>query len=459
MDWPLLSAIVPAYNAARFLPAAVESIRRQDYAPLEILIIDDGSTDDTPAVAAQLGTDIRYLRQQNAGPSAARNLGLRSARGEFIGFLDADDLWPAGKVSVQLARLLAQPELDAVLGRIQYLALPGRDLPDYAFEGPDNTITHVHLGSGLFRRRAFEQVGGFDESIRFCEDVDWFLRARERDLQMLILRSTTLSYRLHESNMTLQREEPDRLLAPVLKRSMDRRRATGGEARSLPRWMSYDEWSPGRPALVSAVIPAYNARRFLGDAIASVLAQSYAPVEIVVVDDGSTDGTVEVARSFGPRVRCLSQKNAGAGAARNLGVEHSTGSFLAFLDADDLWPPQKIAAQMEVLERRPECAMVFGRVRQFRDGADAGPAQPGCLPGAMLVRRRSFDQVGPFRTDLRVGEFIDWHARASELGLRPLSLDDVALLRRIHDANTGVTRRDARSDYLRVVKAALDRRR
>ena len=222
-DRPLITAIVPAFNAARFLPAAIESLRWQEYAPMEILVIDDGSTDDTAEVARSLGPDVRCVRQANAGPSAARNHGLRLARGEFTGFLDADDQWPREKLSIQMARLLAQPDLDAVLGRIQYVALPGAELPGFAFEGEDHTMTHVHLGSGLFHRRAFDKVGYFDESTRFCEDVDWFFRAREESLRMVILRATTLCYRLHDQNMTLDRSSADRLLAaPEFMPTIDR---------------------------------------------------------------------------------------------------------------------------------------------------------------------------------------------------------------------------------------------
>ena len=122
---PLVSVIVPAYNAARFLPHAVESIRRQDYLPLEIVIVDDGSTDDTAEVARDLGSDIRYVYQPNAGPAAARNRGLEQARRELIAFLDADDEWPPDKLRIQVGRLLAEPELDVVTGRTHYIRLPG----------------------------------------------------------------------------------------------------------------------------------------------------------------------------------------------------------------------------------------------------------------------------------------------------------------------------------------------
>ncbi len=122
---PLVSVIIPAYNAAQFLREAVASVRAQGYSPIEIVIVDDGSTDNTAETIRSLGEGIRYVRQANAGPAAARNRGLAEARGEWVAFLDGDDLWPADKLRVQAARLEADPSLDVVLGRVQYRHEPG----------------------------------------------------------------------------------------------------------------------------------------------------------------------------------------------------------------------------------------------------------------------------------------------------------------------------------------------
>src|SRR5262245_20840904 len=103
MTESLISCIVPVFNGERYLGEAIESILKQSYRPIEIIIADDGSTDDTVTVAARYGTQIRYLRQSNAGPAAARNLGLSVAAGEFVAFLDADDIWHPEKLARQMA--------------------------------------------------------------------------------------------------------------------------------------------------------------------------------------------------------------------------------------------------------------------------------------------------------------------------------------------------------------------
>lgn len=220
---------------------------------------------------------------------------------------------------------------------------------------------------------------------------------------------------------------------------------------------------------VSVIIPAYNCQRYVGEAIESVLAQTYRPLEVIVVDDHSTDQTAEIARRFA-QVQCVSQAHAGAGAARNLGAALARGALLAFLDADDRWTLYKLSRQVEALGERPDLDMVFGCVRQLHAGSEweegiaksDGPdlqLMPGFIAGTMLIRRETFHRVGEFKTEFKVGEFIDWYGRARDLGLRSMCLPDLLLWRRIHQTNQGIVERASVSDYAKVMKACLDRRR
>jgi glycosyltransferase involved in cell wall biosynthesis len=220
---------------------------------------------------------------------------------------------------------------------------------------------------------------------------------------------------------------------------------------------------------VSVVIPVFDAARYLAEAIESVRAQSRPAEEIVVVDDGSTDDSAAVAARFAPAVRVVARVHAGIGAARNAGVAAARGTHLAFLDADDLWVPEKLARQLEVLAAEPELDLVFAHAQNFLS-PDLEPAaaarlhcpaepMPGIVPGTMLVARATLARVGPFDTAVTVGEFVDWYARARESGCRERVLPETLLLRRVHGGNTGVRARDSRQDYVRVLKAALDRRR
>jgi len=220
---------------------------------------------------------------------------------------------------------------------------------------------------------------------------------------------------------------------------------------------------------VSAIIPVRDGARYLGEAIASALSQTRPPIEVIVVDDGSTDGSGDLARGFGPAVRAIAQAPAGVAAARNRGVAAARAAWIAFLDSDDLWVPSKLERQADVAARDPALDAIFGQFETFvspdvdaaalpRLALPPGP-QPGLLSGTMLVRRESFARVGPFDERLRAGEFVDWCARAREAGLRFHVSADVLLRRRVHDRNLTRRATGAMADYVLAAKAALDRRR
>lgn len=220
---------------------------------------------------------------------------------------------------------------------------------------------------------------------------------------------------------------------------------------------------------VSVVLPVCNGERYVGEAIESVLRQTRPPDEVVVVDDGSTDGSLAVVERYAPRVRHVVQPNAGVGAARNRGVELARGRFLAFLDHDDLWVEDKLDRQLEALGADPSLEAVFGLVEQFVS-PDLGAAErarlhcppapgPGYAAGAMLIRRAAFDRVGPFETHWRVGEFLSWYLRAHEAGLRSSVLPGVVMRRRLHRSNHGIAHRGERADYARILAESLRRRR
>lgn len=209
---------------------------------------------------------------------------------------------------------------------------------------------------------------------------------------------------------------------------------------------------------VSVVIPVRNGEQFLTEAIESVLGQSRPPLEVIVVDDGSSDSTSDVAQAFGSRVRYVPQPPLGVAAALNCGVGLVRGKLLAFLDADDVWGDNKLELQVAAFRDHPEIDAVFGHLANVGEAGDVRETFAGWSRGTMLIRMEAFARVGPFK-QWRLGEFIEWYARAVDLGLTLLMLPELVLMRRVHDANVGVQRRDERSEYARVLKAVLDRRR
>ncbi len=227
---------------------------------------------------------------------------------------------------------------------------------------------------------------------------------------------------------------------------------------------------PRRP-LVSVIVPVHDGERFVAEAVRSALAQDVRPLEVVVVDDGSTDGTAAVVAGLGaPEVVLVRQANAGHGAAKNAGVARSRGDVLAFLDADDVWLPGKLAAQLSVLEASPEVGLTVCRMRNVVDPSAAdrlSPAQAerlggtpeAWLPSGLVVRRRAFEAIGPFDASLRIGNDTDWFARARAAGVRSAVVDQVLLERRIHAGNDTAAVADVHDDLLEVVRRTIARRR
>ena len=231
-----VSIIIPVYNGEAFLAEAVTSIHRQGYQPLEILIVDDGSTDRTAEIAQRLNGNVRYLFQPNSGPASARNRGLKMACGNVIGFLDADDLWTEKKLEWQLTRLAEGSTVEIVLGYTQRMwKSTAQTEASEALQLTEPALA-LSLGAALVRKSVFEKMGIFDESLRYCDDWDWFMRAREIGIQMAIHPQVVLFYRRHGENLTNQTETGNRYFTRILKQSLDRRRQQNrGVATSLPK--------------------------------------------------------------------------------------------------------------------------------------------------------------------------------------------------------------------------------
>jgi glycosyltransferase involved in cell wall biosynthesis len=219
----LVSVIIPAYNDERYLAEAIGSVRKQAYAPYEIIIVNDGSTDGTVALARSLGPDVRIVNQDNLGPAAARNRGIGLAKGDLIAFLDADDVWPDDKLSLQVPPLLAEPGIEISMGMVQRLWLVENDDADRRFELRTPPSGVLLLGSAVCRRDTFDRIGIFDETLRIGEDTEWFFRARKVGVEIRILEQVTLYYRRHPDSLTAGVDHTPHFLS-VLHKTLMRQR-------------------------------------------------------------------------------------------------------------------------------------------------------------------------------------------------------------------------------------------
>jgi glycosyltransferase involved in cell wall biosynthesis len=218
-------------------------------------------------------------------------------------------------------------------------------------------------------------------------------------------------------------------------------------------------------APVAAIVPLFNGSRFIREAIDSILAQELKPREIVVVDDGSTDGSDCLLTCY-PDIRVIRQPNGGEAAARNRGIRESKEPMIAFLDQDDLWLPRKLALQVYALEADPSIDIAFGQhqlivedgARWFRQDL-LGKILIAELPGSMLARRQAFERCGLYREDMTLGSDIDWLCRAQDAGMKSKLVEEVLLLRRMHRSNSSIDEAMFMSELLRVARASVQRKR
>ena len=192
---------------------------------------------------------------------------------------------------------------------------------------------------------------------------------------------------------------------------------------------------------VSVIVPVYNGKRFLAEALDSLLAQNYNLIEVTVVDDGSTDGTSEVSAQYGPDIRYVYQQNQGPPAARNTGLQMAGGNLICFLDADDIWTDNKLELQLTLLKQNPTAEIILGRLKywqltkEYSQHPSAHEAWQAFSLGCALIRQSAFDKIGCFDESLYYADDWDWFLRAREAGVSFLLHEDMILLRRRHEHN------------------------
>lgn len=225
----LVSVILPNLNGGRYLGQAIESVLRQESGPLELIVSDDGSTDDSAAIARSFGDDVRYMPHEHCGLPGSLNHGLQAARGTLIAFIDHDDLWTPGRLAHQRRLLDRHPECMVVLGTLQRFVESDRAGTTVRRFVPERQRS-MQLGTGLYRRSVFDQVGHFNAGYQIGNDADWFMRAQDAGVRIHLDEDVALLYRRHDANMTNEPVVADRALLTVLKHTLDRRRASKTQA-------------------------------------------------------------------------------------------------------------------------------------------------------------------------------------------------------------------------------------
>jgi len=218
-----ISVIMPLYNGETYLAETLESYQRNAFPGVELIVVDDGSTDSSVEILKTKVPSVKLLTQTNGGPSKARNLALQKAEGTYIAFLDADDLWPPGTLEKLHGALSHNLEAGIAQGKIETFA-SGPVAEQIRHRLKDEPFYGVNLGSSLFKREDLLRMGGLDETLRHGEDTDFWFRCWEEGLEKTLVPHITLRYRLHNHNMTTEAASDAKMLLPLLKKHRDRMR-------------------------------------------------------------------------------------------------------------------------------------------------------------------------------------------------------------------------------------------
>lgn len=391
MNNELISIIVPIYNKEDYLPQCLDSIINQSYTNFEVLLVNDGSTDSSGIICqeyAERDSRFRYIEKENGGVSSARNLGLERSEGAYITFIDSDD-WVEFNYLEVLYNALRENNADVAISSYKSYYLDGkfylrvyssqeeeflrigkrnRDvfLEEFPKLGKLNHDFHC-IASKLFKRELLESQK-FDESINYGEDLYFFFNLYLKMQSIIYVKEATYIYRQHGTNITLNFTESLALQEiqiheQILKSAESQGIATFYYLEKLKYLVSLRiEQFPYSDAiknyetivsefenrvtypqpLISLIVPIYNVANYLGLCLDSITKQTYSNIEILLINYGSSDGSKEICQEFVNRDRrfhYFERENGDLSDARNVGIIHSQGEFISFIDSDDWIDP------------------------------------------------------------------------------------------------------------------------
>lgn len=448
--FPRISIVIPVYNGVNYARHAIDSALAQDYANTEVIVVNDGSRDDgaTDALARSYGDRIRYVSKPNGGVASALNAGIAAMTGDVFCWLSHDDTHLPHKTSrqVELWQAAGCPE-EVLFSDYRLIDAAGELITDVRLDHamleakPLYALLRgsIHGCSVFVPRQLFDAVGVFNEALPTTQDYDLWHRMIQR-YRFRHIPEVLIESRWHDEQGSKKIDHVAEAMAMWTRfmeelsyeqmREMEGSpfrflRAMAGfmEANRLPdaatRFLAMAEESIGK-TLVSIIIPAFNAPEMTLSAVRSAIEQTHPNTEIIVVDDGSTEDMAEVQdelASLGERGRYIRQENAGPAAARNAGWADAKGSFVAFLDADDLFVPHKIERQLRFMEAEG-LSMAHTSYMRFdrpsgefsRIGSGSGNSFPAIIGGCgiatptVMLRRDLRHEGFAFPVTLRIGE-------------------------------------------------------
>lgn len=370
----IVSVVIPTYNRDRYVAGAIRSAQNQTYKNIEIIVVDDGSTDDTSIIVKSLqqkDSRIKYLKVKHSGlPALARNAGLRIAKGDWIALLDSDDLWMPGKLNNQL-ELARKYELDFVSSN----AIVSKNGKCY-FQDKDSQYLQLEkllkenivlTSSVLVKSKIIKELGGFceDQHIRALEDYELWLEIAA--IYRCYFTNDTLLIYTTTSQDSIRNESLDH---DIQKKTVFKSFIKNTEIKKInvsKTIISTLKKFTSNP-LISVIMPTYNTKlRYLTEAVSSILGQSFSDFELIIVDDNS-DVTItpKLLKTQDNRIKIIrNNKNSGIAKSLNIGIKKAKGKYIARMDSDDISLDNRLIVQKHYLDNHPEINIVGSWIKVF----------------------------------------------------------------------------------------------
>jgi glycosyltransferase involved in cell wall biosynthesis len=382
----LVSLVITVYNRERYLPATIESILSQTHPDFELLIWDDGSIDNSVAIAqhyAEQDSRLRIVAAPHQGRAPALKAAVATTTGTYLGFVDSDDLLAETALQDTVAILDQQPHIGLVY--TDYVVIDANSVVrEYGprcqtpYSKERLLLEFMVFHFRLLRRSVYDQVGGIDVQFTYAQDYDLCLKISEVT-DIFHLTKPLYYYRSHKQSITGEQRIQQVLLAQKAIKDAFQRRGMADDyeldfyvsmqinlLRKSPPDASQRQEIPAAvaasnsPPKVSIILPTYNRRSCLDRALHSIFSQTYTDYELVIIDDASIDGTVDWLQTAYPQLKLIAlPHNQGAAAARNAGIRAVQGDIIAFLDSDDQWQGQYLEKQVQALTDNPQAVLSY----------------------------------------------------------------------------------------------------
>lgn len=388
---PLVSIVIPIYNGDNYMHEAIDSALNQTYKNIEVIVVNDGSIDDTERIALSYGDKIRYFSKENGGVATALNLAIQNAKGEYISWLSHDDVYYSDKINKQIKKLneLSDADrMDTILMSNYSLINEKSELVSASQFQNDHDINKlnyplypllkgiVHGCTLLIPKHCFEDVGYFNALLKTTQDYDLWFKIFPK-YKMIFMSDLFVKSRWHvdqgSKKIEVANREANELWINMIKSLSDEEKINIGES-TLSFYQKTQDIVGGAGYLdakkyledlilkhkhrdiseikVSIIVPFHNRIEWTAEALRSLLDQSHYNLEIILVDDSSSDdlGVVKGIAEKDGRIKLIkNMRKHGASGARNTGIDNASGEYIAFLDSDDLFLPNKISEQVEFM--------------------------------------------------------------------------------------------------------------